>query len=191
MKLSAKALAIVLLFVGLVLVNYLASSLPARLDLTADSIYSLSTGTKTMLGKIEEPVVIDLYFSKDASGLPIQYKNYATRVQEMLRQYVRAGRGKLTLNVITPRADTPDEEKATAAGLTPQVSQQGGEQFFFGLVVTKLTNRKTSPPSPRSANSSSNTISRNSSTASSRSTSPSSVSSRASRSRAPARRKCK
>eukprot|EP01036_Dinobryon_divergens_P019257 gene19257-26263_t len=120
MKLSAKALAIVLLFVGLVLVNYLASSLPTRLDLTADSIYSLSAGTKTMLGKIEEPVVIDLYFSKDASGLPIQYKNYATRVQEMLRQYVRAGRGKLTLNVINPRPDTPDEEKATAAGLTPQ-----------------------------------------------------------------------
>ena len=145
MKLSAKALAIVLLFVGLVLVNYLASSLPARLDLTADSIYSLSTGTKTMLGKIEEPVVIDLYFSKDASGLPIQYKNYATRVQEMLRQYVRAGRGKLTLNVITPRADTPDEEKATAAGLTPQVSQQGGEQFFFGLVVTQADQQKNIP----------------------------------------------
>ena len=145
MKLSAKALAIVLLFVGLVLVNYLASSLPARLDLTADSIYSLSTGTKTMLGKIEEPVVIDLYFSKDASGLPIQYKNYATRVQEMLRQYVRAGHGKLTLNVITPRADTPDEEKATAAGLTPQVSQQGGEQFFFGLVVTQADQQKNIP----------------------------------------------
>ncbi len=145
MKLGSKALAIVLLFVGLVLVNYLASSLPARLDTTADSIYSLSTGTKTMLGKIEEPVVIDLYFSKDASGLPIRYKNYATRVQEMLRQYVRAGRGKITLNVINPRADTPDEEKATAAGLTPQVSQQGGEQFFFGLVVTQADQQKNIP----------------------------------------------
>ena len=32
MKLSAKALAIVLLFVGLVLVNYLASSLPAPVE---------------------------------------------------------------------------------------------------------------------------------------------------------------
>ncbi len=145
MKLGSKALAIVLLFVGLVLVNYLASSIPARLDTTADSIYSLSAGTKAMLGKIEEPVVIDLYFSKDASGLPIRYKNYATRVQEMLRQYVRAGRGKITLNVINPRADTPDEEKATAAGLSPQVSQQGGEQFFFGLVVTQADQQKNIP----------------------------------------------
>ncbi len=145
MKLGSKALAIGLLLVGLVLINYLASSIPARLDTTAESIYSLSAGTKSMLGKVEEPVVIDLYFSKDASGLPIRYKNYATRVQEMLRQYVRAGRGKLTLNVINPRPDTPDEEKATAAGLTPQVSQQGGEQFFFGLIVTQADQQKSIP----------------------------------------------
>lgn len=145
MKFSAKALAIVLLFVGLMLVNYLASSIPARLDATADSIYSLSPGTKTMLGKIEEPVTIDLYFSKDATGVPIAYKNYAARVQEMLRQYVRASHGKLTLNVVNPKADTPEEEKATAAGLSPQVSQQGGEQFYFGLVVTQADQTKTIP----------------------------------------------
>ncbi len=145
MKLSAKALAIILLFVGLVLVNYLASSIPVRVDATADSIYSLSPGTKAVLGKVEEPITLDLYFSKDANGVPIGYKNYAARVQEMLRQYVRASHGKLTLNVINPRADTPQEEKATAAGLTPQVSQQGGEQFFFGLVVTQADQTKTIP----------------------------------------------
>ncbi|MEO7600537.1 MAG: GldG family protein [Opitutus sp.] len=145
MKIGSKALAIVLLFLGLVLVNYLASSLPVRIDATADSIYSLSDGTKKMLGKIEEPVTLELYFSKDASGLPIAYKNYAARVQEMLRQYVRAGHGKLTLNVVNPRPDTPDEEKATASGLTPQVAQQGGEQFFFGLIVTQADQQKTIP----------------------------------------------
>ena len=88
MKFGNKALAIALLFVGLVLVNYLASSLPVRVDATAESIYSLSDGTRKMLGKIEEPVTVDLYFSKDASGLPIAYKNYAARVQEMLRHYI-------------------------------------------------------------------------------------------------------
>src|SRR3954465_11269212 len=145
MKLGSKIVAVVLLFVGLVLVNYLATSIPVRVDATADHIYSLSPGTKAVLGKIEEPVTLDLYFSKDASGLPIQYKNYAARVQEMLRQYVRASHGKLTLNVINPRADTPEEEKATAAGLSPQVSQQGGDQFFFGLVVTQADQQKTIP----------------------------------------------
>ncbi len=145
MKFGSKTLAIVLLLVGLVLVNYLASSIPVRIDATAESIYSLSSGTKTMLGKIEEPVTLDLYFTANANGLPIRYKNYAARVEEMLRQYVRASRGKLTLNVIHPRADTPEEEKATAAGLTPQVAQQGGEPFFFGLVVTQADQQKNVP----------------------------------------------
>ena len=71
MKSSGKVLAIALLFVGLVLVNFLASSIPARVDATAESIYSLSSGTKALLGKIEEPVTLNLYFSKDATGLPI------------------------------------------------------------------------------------------------------------------------
>jgi len=145
MKFGSKTLAIVLLLVGLVLVNYLASSIPVRLDATSESIYSLSNGTKAMLGKIEDPITLDLYFSRDANGLPIAYKNYAARVQEMARQYVRASRGKLTLNVINPRPDTPDEEKATGSGLTPQVAQQGGEQFFFGLVVTQADLQKTIP----------------------------------------------
>ena len=145
MKFGSKTLAVVLLLIGLVLVNYLASSVPVRIDATAESIYSLSDGTKAMLAKIEEPVTIDLYFSENASGLPIAYKNYAERVQEMLRQYVRASRGKLSLNVINPRPDTPEEEKATASGLTPQVAQQGGEQFFFGLIVTQADQQKTIP----------------------------------------------
>ena len=103
------------------------------------------TAPRRCSAKIEEPVTLDLYFSEDADGLPIAYKNYAARVQEMLRQYVRASGGKLTLNVINPRPDTPEEEKATASGLTPQVAQQGGEQFFFGLVVTQADQQKTIP----------------------------------------------
>jgi ABC-type uncharacterized transport system involved in gliding motility auxiliary subunit len=145
MKFPGKILACALLFVGLVLVNYLASSLPVRLDLTAESIYSLSPGTRAVLAKIEEPVVLDLYFTKDASGLPIAYKNYAARVQEMLRQYVRAARGKLVLNLIDPRPDTPEEEKATGAGLTPQVAPTGGDRFFFGLVATQADQQKNIP----------------------------------------------
>ena len=145
MKFGSKAVAILILFVGLVLINYLASSLPVRFDATAESIYSLSPGTRTMLGKIEEPVTLELYFSKDANGLPIAYKNYAARVQEMLRQYVRASHGKIVLNVINPRPDTPEEEKATAAGLTPQMSKQGGDQFFFGLVVIQADQQKNVP----------------------------------------------
>jgi ABC-type uncharacterized transport system involved in gliding motility auxiliary subunit len=142
MKLGSKTLAIVLLFVGLVLVNYLASSLPLRFDATAEKIYTLSPGTKALLGKIAEPVTLDFYFSKNVRGVPIAYKNYAARVQEMLREYVRGSKGKLTLNVIDPQPDTPAEERATAAGIQPQMLQTG-EQLYLGLVATQADQQKT------------------------------------------------
>src|SRR5512135_1588747 len=102
MKSGAKLLSVALLFVGLVLVNYLASSLPVRVDATAGKIFTLSPGTKALLGKLEEPVQLDFYFSRSATTLPITVKNYADRVLEMLHQYVRAARGKVNLTVIDP-----------------------------------------------------------------------------------------
>jgi ABC-type uncharacterized transport system involved in gliding motility auxiliary subunit len=141
MSSTSKTIAIALLLVGLVLVNYLASAIPFRYDATAEKIYTLSPGTKALLAKISEPTTLDLYFSSEASGQYVEYKNYAERVQEMLRQYARASGGKITLNVIDPEPDTPEEEKATAAGIEPQTIPNGG-QFYFGLVATQADQQK-------------------------------------------------
>jgi ABC-type uncharacterized transport system involved in gliding motility auxiliary subunit len=145
MKPGIKVLSVALLFAGLVLVNYLASSLPTRLDLTSQKIYTLSPGTKALLGKIEEPLQLDLYFSRSSSTLSVGLKNYAERVREMLGQYVRSAHGKITLNVIDPKPDTPEEEKATAAGIAPQTSPSTGEQFYFGLVSIQAEQQKVIP----------------------------------------------
>jgi ABC-type uncharacterized transport system involved in gliding motility auxiliary subunit len=141
MSRTSKFIAALLLLVGLVLANYLASVIPYRYDATAERIYTLSPGTRALLSKISEPTTLDLYFSSDASGQYVEYKNYAERVHEMLRQYVRASGGKVTLNVIDPEPDTPEEEKATAAGIEPQ-TLPGGGQFYFGLVATQADQQK-------------------------------------------------
>jgi ABC-type uncharacterized transport system involved in gliding motility auxiliary subunit len=144
MKYGSKIAAIVLLFAGLVLVNYLASSFPARYDATSEKIYTLSPGTRALLSKVSEPTTLDLYYSSNASGQFVEYKNYADRVREMLRQYVRASHGTVRLNVIDPEPDTPEEEKATAAGIEPQTIP-GGSQFYFGLVATQADQQKVIP----------------------------------------------
>jgi ABC-type uncharacterized transport system involved in gliding motility auxiliary subunit len=141
MSRTSKFIAALLLLVGLVLANYLASVIPYRYDATAEKIYTLSPGTRALLSKISEPTTLDLYFSSDASGQYVEYKNYAERVHEMLRQYVRASGGKITLNAIDPEPDTPEEEKATAAGIEPQ-TLPGGGQFYFGLVATQADQQK-------------------------------------------------
>jgi ABC-type uncharacterized transport system involved in gliding motility auxiliary subunit len=145
MKSASRLLAVALLFAGLILVNYVASSIPARIDATAEKIYTLSPGTRALLGKIEEPVQLDFYFSSSTRTLPISLKNYAERVHEMLRQYVRAAHGRITLNVIDPKPDTPEEEQATAAGISPQTWPGTSKQFYFGLVAVEAEQQKVIP----------------------------------------------
>lgn len=63
----------------------------------------------------------------------------------MLRQYVRASGGRLSLNVINPRPDTPEEERASAAGLQPQSAPGSGEPVYFGLVAIQADQQKAIP----------------------------------------------
>ena len=136
MRLGKTTLLVALLAAGLVFVNYLASVVPARFDATAAKVYTLSPGTRAILGKISEPVQLEFYFSRSAPGVRVEIKNYAERVREMLRQYASASRGRITLTVIDPEPDTPEEEKATAAGIQPQRPQVGAEAYYFGVVAT-------------------------------------------------------
>jgi ABC-type uncharacterized transport system involved in gliding motility auxiliary subunit len=140
-----KTLAVVLLAVVLLLLNFLAARLPVRGDLTAGQIYTLSAGTRSLLGKIEEPITLQLYASRDTAGLPTHYKNFVARVEEMLRAYVRAADGRLSLEVIAPAPDTPEEEKAQQAGLQPQRAPGSGDPFYLGLVAIQADQQKALP----------------------------------------------
>lgn len=146
MKIGGKTIAFVLLFIGLVLVTYLASQFPARLDLTADQLYTLSPGTHRLLDKLEEPVGFKYYFtrSSDSGDVDINFKNYARRVEEMLRQFVSASGGKIKLSVIDPQPDTDEESAARAAGLSQQ-ALSNGDPFFLGLVITQGSEEKSIP----------------------------------------------
>lgn len=143
MKSGQKTLAVVLLVAALVLVNYLATAARLRVDLTADQTYTLSPGTRRLLAKVEEPITLQLYFSRSLRDNPqiSSIKAYATRVEELLRQYVAASHGKLTLLVTDPKPDTPEEEAATRARVTGQPLGDG-TKLFFGLVATQADQEK-------------------------------------------------
>lgn len=140
MKIGEKSTIVLLLLAALVLINFLASSYPAKLDLTAQRIYTLSKGTRSLLAKIEEPVDLQFYFSRSLEGLPISFKNYATRVEELLRQYEAAANGLIRLEVIDPEPDSEEEEAAARAGIRGQSLQNGGA-LYFGLSAAQADNQ--------------------------------------------------
>lgn len=136
-----KSVTVLLLVAGLVLVNYLASAARLRVDLTAEKTYTLSSGTRSLLAKVEEPISLHFYFSRSLKNLPVRFKNYATRVEELLRQYAAASGGKIKLVVTDPKPDTPEEEAATRARVAGQPLGDG-TKLFFGLVATQADQEK-------------------------------------------------
>lgn len=104
-----------------------------RLDLTQDRLYTLSEGTRSLIGKIDEPVRLRMYFSESAAKDYPALRTYANRVREMLEEMVAVSAGKLSLEVVDPQPFSEDEDRATAAGLQAVPLGASGETLFFGL----------------------------------------------------------
>ncbi|MDH4567805.1 ABC transporter [Pseudomonas sp. BN414] len=108
----------------------------ARVDLTEQKLYTISDGTKQILGEIDEPINLYFFYSDKSAKDLVVLRNYARRVEEMLKAYERAAGGKIRLHVIDPEPFSEDEDKAAEFGLQAVPLQQGGDQIYFGLAGT-------------------------------------------------------
>ena len=111
---------------------------PLKVDVTDQKLYTLSDGSKSILAKLHQKVVIKLYYAKTAALKgPDQIKffnNYYEFVKSLLEEYVAAAQGMVELQVIDPRPFSQDEVDALQFGLK-RFSITEEESFFFGLVV--------------------------------------------------------
>lgn len=108
----------------------------ARLDLTEQKLYTISDGTKQILGELDEPINLYFFYSdKVAKDLPA-LRTYAQRVEEMLKAYQAQAGGKIRLHIIDPEPFSEDEDKAAEFGLQGIPLQQGGDSIYFGLAGT-------------------------------------------------------
>ncbi len=104
-----------------------------RVDLTQDQLYTLSPGTRRILDGLKQPLDLTLYFSDRASRSLPQLRAYHQRVVDMLDEMARDAHGRIHLSQVDPLAFSEDEDRATAAGLTPVRGEGNGEAIFFGL----------------------------------------------------------
>ena len=132
-KITTTSSGILVMLAAIFSLNFIASKLDVRFDLTQDKVFSLSDGTRNLLSKMDRDVTIKLYFSRSLKDLPVQVKTYATRVEELLQEYKAASKGRITVEVIDPKPDSDDEEWAQKYGITG-VRLPKGDQMFFGLV---------------------------------------------------------
>lgn len=105
----------------------------SRLDLTEQKLYTLSDGTRKVLAELEKPVELHFFYSDKGSKDLVMLRNYAKRVEELLKAYQRAADGKITLQVVDPEPFSEEEDKAAAFGLQGVPLNQSGDQVYFGL----------------------------------------------------------
>ncbi len=110
----------------------------ARLDLTEQHLYSLSEGTKTLLGELKEPIRFRLFMSSALTRQAPQLAAFATRVRTLLDAYVAAAKGNIILETIDPRPFSEEEDRAVAFGVDG-FTGTNGERLFFGLAATNST----------------------------------------------------
>ena len=129
------ALALVLLAAALGAANLILASMSLRIDLTAEKLFTLSKGSKAVLGKLDENVTLKFYFSSSSAETPMAIKTYANQVQSLLKEYELAGNGNVVLEAYDPKPDSDAEEWAQRYGIEPQNVTPFGQPMYFGLVA--------------------------------------------------------
>ena len=133
---ASKGLAgLAVLAVVVVAADFILAALPLRGDFTAERLYTLSDGSKQVLGKLDQDVTFKFYVSNSAADMPMALKTYATQVGNLLKEYARAAGGRLEVETYDPKPDSDAEEWAQRYGIEPQTVNPFGSPVYFGIVA--------------------------------------------------------
>jgi len=103
-------------------INLLASVFHSRIDLTKEKKYTLSKATKELLGNLDEPVRIDVFFK---GNYPAGFKKIVNSVQEFLQETRELAHGNITVRYSDPLKGLANDSLAARFA--------DSMDYFFGL----------------------------------------------------------
>ena len=133
----AVAGSVILAIVLFLTINLVSAHLLARfkLDLTENRLYSLSEQTVSTLQTLTEQIDLTLFLTRsELLNIP-GIGSYASRVQDLLREFERLSKGNIAVSVVDPRPFSETEDLAVGHGLQG-IPLQTGTKLYFGLVAT-------------------------------------------------------
>lgn len=124
-----------------VLVVKFSEAFPLNLDLTTERLFTLSSSTRDLIGKIsnDRPVTIQAFISAD---VPREQVSIQKRLKGLLRQYDREGGSRLDVRFVDVAPFTPEAEEARLLGVqgfqvpTDEDGRRGVQEVFMGVVVS-------------------------------------------------------
>jgi ABC-type uncharacterized transport system involved in gliding motility auxiliary subunit len=131
-------LGVAMMVAAFVVLNLFGSNIGGRLDLTPGNAYTLSPATRVLARTLDDIVTIKLFVSED---LPPEIALLRRDLDDLLRDYRRAGNGRIRVIVQDPGDDPEAASEARSLGIPPiQFNVVGESQFsvregFLGLAV--------------------------------------------------------
>ena len=131
---TAGIMIMAVLVIGL---NFIAGLIGGRVDLTQENLYTLSQGTKQILKELDQPVKVNFYYSSSAKQMPMPLRNYARRVEDLLKEYKRAASGHIKVQQFDPEPLSDAADAAQLDGIRGRKTGMG-ETIYFGISVQLL-----------------------------------------------------
>jgi ABC-2 type transport system permease protein len=129
---------LVLLFI----LNWAASIFHTRIDLTNEKRFTLSSPTKKLLKKIDEPITVDVFLK---GNYPSGFRQLASSTKDILQEFKEIAGNKIQYNFISPDDVMPNTEIKygdTLSGLglypinlTSQVKEGQQQQFVYPFAM--------------------------------------------------------
>ena len=122
----------------LVAVNVISRYAYIRLDLSEGKIYSLSSASKDLLKRLDDPVYVTAYFSP---ALPPQYTAARDYLDNLLKEYATYSHGKLRYEFYAASDAEKFREAASKEGIYPvrfnilEKERYEVREAFLGLVI--------------------------------------------------------
>lgn len=131
------------LLIAVVTVNFIASKIHSRYDLTEEKRYSITSTTKELLHSLQKPVTIYVFLKGD---FPAEFRRLATTSQEFLNELREPNPSQITYKFIDPQDDAIPGKSwgdslqslgASPINLTVQVKagQENKIVFPYALVI--------------------------------------------------------
>ena len=131
-----------------VVVNLLGGNIRGRLDLTSGGLYTLSDGTRAILGELDDIVTLKLVVSDE---LPTELVPSLRDVRDLVSDLRRAARGQLIVENLNPDDDEDVAAEARALGVTQnEFNILRDDEFevrrgWFGLALLYADEREVIP----------------------------------------------
>lgn len=132
------------MFAILLAVNVISGRVKARVDMTADHLYTLSDGTRKILSSLDTPVKIRLYATQGENAMPVALQTHVRRVEDLLAEYRQLSRGNLEVEKLDPQPDSDAEESATLDGIEGQPISMT-DKIYLGVSISCLDAKATVP----------------------------------------------